>query len=308
MPVVEAKDLVREYAAGRGVCGISLSVEAGECYALLGRNGSGKSTLTRLLLGLERPDGGELTVLGHPVPAAPRGHLSRLGAALDTSVHWEALSGWANAGFVARAYGMAEDAIRSRLGELFELADLASQADEPVSRWSFGMRRKLSLVEALCHQPELLVLDEPTAGVDEHFLVRLAERVRDRSAAGRTTWVAANDAEWLAGVATRVAFLDGGRLVAEGAVGELVGEVAPLREVQITLAAVAEVPRPDLDGLRALSQEGTTLRALVEDDRALTPRLIEHVVAAGGQVQRVEVLRSTLREAFLLKTGEALDE
>jgi len=302
---IEAHNLTCEHAPGRGVCSVSLAVNAGECYAVLGRNGSGKSTLTRLLLGLEPVGGGSLVVLGLPVARGSRSHLGRLGVCLDTSAHWEALSGWQNACFVARAYGRSGRALEGRLARLFERAGLAPYRDEPVATYSFGMRRKLALVEALCHEPDLVVLDEPTAGVDEHFLVALAELLRERGARGQTTWLASNDVEWAACVASRVAFLEAGRLEVEGTPEALVREVSPLCEVHVTLAGGVRVPPPPLEGVRAFSQEGTSLRALVGEARQL-PRLLEHVGAAGAEVARVEVTRATLRDAFLLKTGREL--
>jgi len=287
------------------VCGVSLAVNPGECYAVLGPNGSGKSTLTRLLLGLEPVGGGSLAVLGTAVTHGARAHLRRLGVALDVSVHWDALTGWQNACFVANSYGSRGRGRDRRLGELLALAGLDACRDEPVATYSFGMRRKLALVEALCHEPDLLVLDEPTAGVDEHFLVPLAGLLRQRREQGKTTWLAANDVDWAAGVASRVAFLDAGRLAAEGTPDALVREVSPLREVCVTLASGIAVPPPALDGVRAFTQEGKSLRALVEDSTRL-PQLLGHVAAAGGDVARVEVSRSTLRDAFLLKTGREL--
>lgn len=307
MLAVEAHELVREHAPGRGVCGVSLGVRAGECYAVLGRNGSGKSTLTRLLLGLEPVGGGRLAVLGCPVTLGSRGHLRRLGVALDATPHWDALTGWQNAAFVASAYGLRDGELERRLAGLFGLAGLAPHRDEPVATYSFGMRRKLALIEALCHEPDLVVLDEPTAGVDEQFRVALAGLLRTRRDRGATTWLAANDVDWAAGVASRVAFMEAGRIVAEGTPDELAREVSPLREVCLTLAGCVAVPPPAFDGLRAFVQEGSSVRALV-DGPALLPRLLEHVAAAGGEVARVEVSRSTLRDAFLLKTGKELGQ
>jgi len=302
---IEAHNLTCAHAPGRGVCGVSLAVDAGECYAVLGRNGSGKSTLTRLLLGLEPVGGGSLAVLGLPVARGSRRHLGRLGVCLDTSAHWEALSGWQNACFVAQAYGRNGRALEGRLAWLFDRAGLAPYRDEPVATYSFGMRRKLALVEAFCHEPELAVLDEPTAGVDEQFVVELADLLRQRGARGQTTWIASNDVEWAACVASRVAFLEAGRLVAEGTPEGLIREVSPLCEVHLVLAGSVRVPPPALDGVRAFSQDGTSLRALIGDSRHL-PRLLEHVGSTGAEVARVEVARATLRDAFLLKTGREL--
>ena len=306
--IVSARDLRRQYGPGRGVCGVSLDVAPGECFALLGRNGSGKTTLTRLLLALERPDSGSLTVCGESVSGGGRAHLWKVGAVLDKSVHYEVLSGWQNAWFVGRAFAVSGDELPGRLRALFDLAELTPRAHDPVGEYSYGMRRKLNFVEALCHEPDLLVLDEPTAGVDVQFLLALTQLVRTRSDAGRTTWVSSNDPDWVAGVATRVGFIDDGRIIAEGTVDELVAEVSPLREVRVRIAGTVPVAVPELEGMRSFSQTGAEIRALLEKDGLLVPRLVESIVSAGADVLSVEVLQSSLRDAFLLKTGKALDE
>jgi len=305
-PTVLLRDVAREYAPGRGVCGVSLEIAPGECFVVLGRNGSGKSTLIRLLLGLERPDSGTVEVLG-ACPASSRRHLARTGAAMDTSVHWEELTGRQNAQFVARACGMTPSEAASTVDSLFELADLTSHIDSPVSTYSFGMRRKLSLIEALCHDPDLLVLDEPTAGLDAHFLLRLTEALHDRARRGKTNWVASNDADWVAAAATRVGFINEGRLLAQGTVEQMVRDILPVREVRIELAALAAIPTPTWDDLKSFAQEDRTIHMLAADDKRLVPRVIEHIISSGGQVRSVQVLNSSLRDAFLLKTNKVLD-
>jgi ABC-type multidrug transport system ATPase subunit len=260
-----------------------------------------------MLLGLETVDRGELHVLGERVMKGARTHLSRLGVALDRSVHWEALSGWDNAYFAARAQGVRVTEIEPRLEEEFDRAGLSAEAHEPVSTYSYGMRRKLSLIAALCHDPDLLVLDEPTAGVDPQFLVRLTEMVRDRSELGKATWVASNDPDWSAGVASRVMFLEAGRMAAEGTVAALVDEVAGLCEVSIELGAPVPLPEPDIESVSSFDQEGTALTALVGTGPALVPRLMTWIVEHGGDVKSLEVRRGTLRDAFLLKTGRSLE-
>ena len=131
--VISTEEVVYQYAPGRGVCGVSLAVSAGDCYAILGCNGSGKTTLIRLLLGLQRPTSGRVSVLSCSVGKGSRDHLGRCGAALDTSAHWQHLSGRQNATLVARLYGLTAPDADSRVGELLELADLNDHADDAVA-------------------------------------------------------------------------------------------------------------------------------------------------------------------------------
>lgn len=294
---------VREYAPGRGVRGVSVTLGGAECLAVLGVNGSGKSTLTRLVLGLERPDRGRVTVLGADVGGGSRAHLGRVGACLERPAHWDALPGWDNAYFWARARGLGHREAEDGLSGWFERAGLAAQAREPVADWSYGMRRKLALVQALCPDPELLVLDEPTAGVDAPFGDALAEAVRDRTRRGRTTWLSGNDPAWVEAVADRVLLLHGGRPVAEGRVAELVERVTPLREVTVTLAAGVRIPRPPAPWVREFVQEGASLAVWVDPDPELMPVLLAHVVAHGGEVKGLEVRRPGLREALVRLAG-----
>jgi ABC-type multidrug transport system ATPase subunit len=308
MNAIEGRNLTRRFAPRRGVCGVSFDVAAGECWGLLGRNGSGKTTLTRLLLGLDRPSSGTLTVLGEPVHAGSRKHLARCGAAFDRSVHWDGLTAWQNAWFVARRHGLSSSRARRRLGELFALADLDDRARDRVAGFSFGMRRKLSLIEALVCEPELLILDEPTAGLDEAFLVRLTDVVRARTSAGLTTWLAGNDADWLAGVATKAAFIDAGQIVAADSVEALLGELGQSSEVKCVLGSLPALDAARPSDMRMLTRDDHTVRAVVDGGPEGVGRMVQWLVAQGAEIRGMEVHRGGLREAFLIRTGRGMDE
>jgi ABC-type multidrug transport system ATPase subunit len=282
-------------------------VQEGACCALLGRNGSGKSTLTRLLLGLERPRSGKVVVLGSVVSDGARGHLARAGVVLDTSVHWDRLSGYENAYFVARSYGLPHAAVEERLSTYLQAADLLEYADQPVAGYSYGMRRKLSIVQALCHEPDLLIMDEPTAGVDAHFLTRLTKTVQDRRSSGRTTWITSNDPEWAGLVADNVVFLEKGAIVAKGTVDDLVNEIAPLAEIRFVLEGYTPVATPPFPWVRSFVREGRVVTAFLERDPSLVPELAEWIVSQGGSIIRMERIGGSLRDAFLLKTGKTIE-
>jgi ABC-type multidrug transport system ATPase subunit len=305
------------------VAGLDLRVPAGECFAVLGRNGSGKSTLTRLLLGLERPDAGELEVLGrglHRWPGGPGrspgpGQRSGLGparrqiaAVLDQCAHWDALPAWDNACFTARSYGVPDEEAKRRLEELFRRAGLASRRGDPVRSYSFGMRRKLALVQALSVRPALLVLDEPIIGLDPQFQLALGESIQARTRAGLTTWISGNCPEWLEAVAGRVAFLEEGRIAACGTTEELVAEVRGEQELRLTLQTPRRLTAPALRGLKTFHQQGARVWAVTDSDPLLVSRLLERIARQGAALASLEVRPCGLKEAFLMRTGQALEE
>ncbi|MHC4582524.1 MAG: ABC transporter ATP-binding protein, partial [Planctomycetota bacterium] len=255
MQPIIAEDIVRRHRNSRGIDGVSLSVAAGRCLGVLGANGSGKTTLTRLVAGLDRPERGTLSVLGAPSCPRPSGLRRRCGVALDQPAHWETLSGRQNLWFFARQYRLSGSALRRRTDELLNEAGLADQADEPVAAYSFGMRRKLNIIEALVHDPDLLILDEPSAGVDVAFLDSLVQLVQQRCERGKTTWVADNDADWLARVATDVILLSAGRIEAKGTVPELVASIGARNRVDILLEEPGFCATPTIAGVEAFSCE-----------------------------------------------------
>ena len=308
MSVISAHELAREYAPGRGLCGVSFDVKAGECFCILGRNGAGKSTLARLILGLEPPSSGSLSVMGHRASRRSKKVLSSMGAALDRSTHWDRLSGWDNAYFVARSYGLAGRVVTRRLSRLFHVADLRDQAMDPVSTYSYGMLRKLSIIQAMAHKPDLLVLDEATTGVDIYFISQLTELIRKRSVEGQATLIAGNDIEWISEIADRVAFLDAGKMIAMGTVEAMVREVSPFQKVSITLSGPSPIHPCEMKGLRSIKQNGKAIHALLEPDPLLLPLLLENIISSGGVIDQIEVRQSSLRDAFFLKTGHTLDQ
>ena len=300
--------MIHEYAPERGVSGVSLDIYPGECFAILGRNGSGKSTLTRLLLGLERPKSGTITVLGRTSIHTTKKHLTNIGVSLDTSYHWEQLSGRENAFFFARSYDVSPVDTERRLDELFARADMSNIADDPVRNYSFGMRRKLSFIEALCHDPALLVLDEPTTGVDVQFLVQLAGIIKQRTGRGQTTWITGNDPDWIEGISTKVALMDSGTFLDVGSVENLIRKVTPYQEIRITLERLIPVPEPNDHTIHSYVQNGENITALFDKDPRHVTHMMRWIISQGGIIKSVEIHHSTLRDVYLLDTGRTLEE
>jgi len=301
MEPITATDITRRHRNGRGVQGISLAVQAGRCLGVLGPNGSGKTTLTRLVAGLDRTDRGALSVLGSPDHPRPPHLRRRTGVALDAPAHWETLSGKQNLWFFARQSGLNGADLNQRVNELLAEADLAAQADEPVAAYSFGMRRKLSIIEALAHDPDLLILDEPSAGADAAFLQRLTQWIADRGARGKTTWIADNDPDWVARAATDAILLREGKLAAGGTVPDLIGSLAAQSRIEILLEEPQQYPTPDIKGIKTFTCEADRITAEVQSDPQLPAELLRWIVAHRGRVRSLEVHSITLYEALTKK-------
>jgi len=306
--VIEAENVIYRYPSGRGVRGVSLKTRAAECYAILGRNGSGKSTLTRLILGLEKPQSGVVRVFGDSRSDSDWRRFRKIGVVLDSNPHWENLSGFQNAYFFARSYGMPAAEAEGKINELFEAADLNAQARDKVATYSYGMRRKLAFAQALVHDPDLLILDEATAGLDAHFMEILTVLIRERGQRGKATWIAGNDPDWIANAADRVVFMDQGLIIEEGSPDELMTGVSELREVRIALQDFSPVPLIDIPGVTKLAQNGNTITALISRDLKPLPDLLSWLGKHTAAVSHIDVVGGTLRDAFLLRTGKTLDQ
>jgi ABC-type multidrug transport system ATPase subunit len=306
LEAIIAQDIVRVHKTGRGIHGVSLSVPHGQCIGILGSNGSGKTTLTRLVAGLDRLYRGRLMVLGGSAYGRRRLLRRRCGVALETPAHWDALSGRQNLWFFGRQYGLDGHEFGDRVHTLLCEAGLGGQADDPVATYSFGMRRKLGIIEALMPDPDLLILDEPSAGTDAAFLERLIQWVRRRCEHSQTTWMADNDPDWLARAATHVVLLSDGRIQAQGDVRELTGSIAARQRIEIVL----EQACPDIcsgpaamRGVQSFNCEGGRILAQVQGDGDVPVELLRWITSRGGCVRSMEVRAVTLYEALIQRAA-----
>lgn len=233
---VDVQGVVKSFGELRALDGVTLSVRRGEIYGLLGPNGSGKTTLIRMIVGLVAPDSGTISVLGRR--AGDVGVLGRIGYMTQKAALYPDLSVRENIDFFAAVYGTS-----GRVREALEVVELDRRAGSVVATLSGGMQQRLSLACALVHGPELLLLDEPTVGIDPLLRVQFWEHFRRLTAAG-TTIVVSSHVMDEAGRADRLGLLRFGRLLAEGSVGELVAKAGArdLEDAFLRLSGDAPVP------------------------------------------------------------------
>ncbi len=300
--VIEAKGLTKRYGDLAAVDGISFTVERGTCFGILGPNGAGKTTTIRMAYGFSPVTSGELRVFGLDVTRELAAIKMRLGVCQQGNTLDPDLSVAENLLVYSRYYGMPRDVARRRAGELLEFIALEGRRDAPVAALSGGLVRRLMLARALINDPELLILDEPTTGLDPQSRHALWERLGELGRRGLTILLTTHYLEEAARLCARLVIMDHGRILVEGAPRELVREHVG--------SGVVEVPEPTPE-LRSFVRE----RGLRVDD--LGHRLI--VYTDDGEELYREITRrystgecllrpATLEDVFLRLTGRDLRE
>jgi ABC-2 type transport system ATP-binding protein len=307
-PALEVKNISRLYKSSRrGVSDVSLRVERGEVFGLMGPNGSGKSTLLRVLSTAIGPDSGSFFVGEADGLKDKREVRARMGLMVDRPTHYEDLTGLANAYFFARAYGMEEAKAEGALAELFEYFDLAEYADDRVRTYSYGMGKKLALIEALAHGPEVLLLDEPSLGLDYTSQLAYQSRIRALADSGVAVLLASNQVDEVEALCDRAAFLHRGEVVAEGTPEDLISRVEGVRRIVATLRNPVEYSSvAQLAGVQRVVPEGRDLIFHCEERPDLVADVVAGIVRSGGDIMNLSVHRPNLEDVFVELTGEAL--
>ncbi len=294
------------YRSGRaGVGRVTLDVGAGERVVLMGPNGSGKTTVLRMITGELPPSDGSVRVLGHPTASLRAEHRRRMGVVAAESVHVDALPAHQNALFFARAAGLSRDRAKAAVGELFERFGLTADEDVPPSEYSFGMRRKLLLLEALAHEPDLLVLDEPFLGLDPSARSALLDLLHMRASSGAAVLAAMNGPADALALASRVVFLLGGEVVADETPDTLLRRLA--KRTVITIEVDGPPCRDAVypEGV-TVSEAAGSLLATSEFGPGVLPALCQAVLASGRTIRSVRVKEPDLADVFAHLTGQPL--
>jgi ABC-type multidrug transport system ATPase subunit len=288
--VIETRGLTKRYGeAIVAVDDLALRVRRGEVYGFLGPNGAGKTTTLRMLLGLVRPTAGEALVLGE-APGAPEG-LARIGSMVEASAFYPYLSGRDNLRVLARYAGVDED----RVEAVLEQVDLSARASDRSATYSLGMKQRLGVAAALLKDPELLILDEPTNGLDPAGMAEMREFIRSLADAGRTVVLSSHLMGEIEHVSDRVGVIRNGSLIAEGTVGDLRGR-AGLRVRAEPLAEAARLVG-GMPGVEAVTAADGRLDVI--GDTAQAPAINRALVEAGIAVSELYAETASLEDVFL---------
>jgi ABC-type multidrug transport system ATPase subunit len=300
--MITTQDLTKRFGHVEAVRDVSLDVREGDRYGLLGPNGSGKSTLVRMLLGLVYATSGSISVLGEPVPRHVSRVLPEIGALIEEPAAYPHLSGRANLRLLDAAgprSGGGRRTRRRRVDEALDQVGLAGIDRRPVRAYSLGMRQRLGLAAALVRRPRLLILDEPTNGLDPRGIRDIRDLLTGLNADGVTVFLSSHLLPEVSALCTRIGVLDSGKLV-------LQEQLASLQEPTGRVLISTDDPEravATLDGL-VERRDGADLVVRSADPAALNARL----VAAGVPVRSLAVQRRSLEEIVLDVTGAGSDQ
>ena len=307
--VLECRGLRRRFGEIVAVDGVGFGISAGETYGLLGPNGAGKTTTISMIAGLLERDGGAVTVAGEPMTTHSVRAKSAIGYVPQDLAIYPDLSGRENLMFFARLYGMSTAEARRRSAEVLTLTGLADRAGDQAKHYSGGMKRRLNIGIGLLHRPRLLILDEPTVGVDPQSRNAILDSVAALSRAGMAVLYTTHYMEEAERLCDRIGIIDHGKLIAEGTRDDLVRVVG--EGDQVRLSAVGDLARA-AEGLAARSwvRQARALDGgidlVVENARSELPAILSDVAAGGVAVRSVEVTEPDLEAVFLHLTGRAL--
>lgn len=295
--ILQTEGLTKKYGRRVVVDRLSLAVERGDIFGFLGQNGAGKSTAIRMSLGLVRPTSGRVLLFGCNMAKHSLRALGRVGALVESPAFYENFSGWDNLRIFA---AMSGGATRKRIDETLDLVDLLDRAQDPVRTYSHGMRQRLGIAQALLPNPEFIILDEPTDGLDPQGIrqVRLLlPRLRDEL--GLTILLSSHLLHEVERICNRIAIIDEGRLLYQGAIAGLIAKeklikiaVEPLEDAYQLLSC---------DPLLSVSRNGSrSLYVRMQND--CIPRVNALLVANGIRVMELSPQRATLEDVFLTLT------
>jgi ABC-2 type transport system ATP-binding protein len=311
--LLEVSHLRKSYGSMVAVDDLSFHVNAGEIFGLVGPNGAGKSTTMMILAGIRRADGGQVAIDGHPAGQGHRAIQSMLGVVPQDLAIYADLTARENLNFFGQIYRVRGAELKSRVDRILAQIGLEAQADQYVRTFSGGMKRRLNFGLALIHEPQLVILDEPTVGVDPQSRSHLLDCIRQLAARGVGVIYASHYMEEVEAICQRVAIIDHGKLLAVGRLEELIDKshaelhlrvAAPEHDLTYRLRDLADVVATD-----GVESEVVVRRERKAGPRAVAgrlPRVVDLLTAAGIEILSIDTRRQNLERLFLGLTGRKL--
>ena len=309
MNAIEVYQLKKSFGDLQAVQGASFSAQAGEVLSLLGPNGAGKSTTISMLSGLLAPTSGEACIMGHSVTKEPEAAKRSLGVVPQDIALYPDLSARENLVFWGKMYGLRGAELKSRVDEVLDVIGLADRQKDHVGKFSGGMKRRVNIGAALLHKPAVVIMDEPTVGIDPQSRRHILDNVKELNRKGMTVLYTTHYMEEAAELSHHIAIMDKGKVIAHGTHDELIRLVGEETRIDLTLNTEAENVLDAWRATEGVSRIDATdgkVSALVDDSNRVLPRLFDAASKAGVRITSVDIQEPNLETVFLHLTGRAL--
>ena len=306
---VEVKGLKKFYKDVKAVNGVDLSIQSGEIFSLLGPNGAGKTTTINVLTGLFPPNAGDALIFGHSIKKEPLKAKALMGVVPQEIALYEDLSARENLVFWGKLYGLRGKQLQKRVDEVLELIGLRDRQRQRISKYSGGMKRRVNIGIALLHLPKLVIMDEPTVGIDPQSRRHILDNVLQLNKQGMTVLYTTHYMEEAQELSSHIAIMDQGRIVANGTHAELVKLVGEQDRVELALSQDGGKVLKEwkkVKGVSKVDQEGEKIVLLVNDSNAVLPELFKIANQQNARIASIAIHEPNLETVFLHLTGKAL--
>ncbi|MGP8214612.1 MAG: ABC transporter ATP-binding protein [Bacteroidia bacterium] len=304
--MIEVKNITKSYGKTEALRGISFSINEGECYGLLGPNGAGKSTTINMLSMLFPPDSGTITINGTDVAKAGSGTKSILGVVPQEIALYSIFSAWENILFWGRIYGVRGKELKDKAKELLEWVGLYDRRKDKIKTYSGGMKRRINMICALLHSPKVLLLDEPTVGVDPQSRNLIFELIQELNKKGMTIIYTTHYMEEAEKLCNRVGIIDNGLIIAQGTLDELKKQ-SDVNDMIIVDCGQTPDEKLLADKLKTtVAVNENTASILSGDSKKDLTRIVTTCTDAGYEIHRIDIQKGNLESVFLKMTGKQL--
>jgi ABC-2 type transport system ATP-binding protein len=306
--VVSIKNLIKRYGDKLAVDNMSLSIQKGEILGLLGPNGAGKTTLINSIIGITEVQSGEVYIFDKDMKSCAMEIKRRIGVVPQNIAVINEFTAVENVTYFGRLYGLKGKELESSVKEALEFTNLWERRNDYPKKYSGGMQRRLNIACSIVHKPELIIMDEPTVGIDPQSRNHILESIKRLNERGATIIYTSHYMEEVEELCTRVVIMDNGRLLAEGSKEELSEYVQEEQIVEITLNnasySITEAVK-SIFGVKECTLEGSKLLVVLSKSSDVS-KVINAVTDKGGIIMRINMEEATLEDVFLTLTGKTL--
>jgi len=303
--MIEVRQLAKSFGEVQALAGVDFSVGEGEIFGLLGPNGAGKTTTISIIAGLLNADSGTVRVGGLDNRKDGRRVREMLGVVPQDIALYEELSGRENLHFWGGLYGLAGSRLREEADRVLELVGLSDRADDPVRQYSGGMKRRLNLSAGLIHRPKVILLDEPTLGIDPQARLSILDIIKDGVTGGMTVIYTTHYLEEAEKLCNRIAIIDHGKILAQGTLAELVKLAGEGNVVTVSGAFSRDEVSPLLKGVAVEYLENGSMRMTVPGQAEMSGAL-SRLFSAGISIEEISIQEPSLEGVFIKLTGKEL--